>query len=79
MYKFFRVLNVCQMHYGALFTGKRGFQTNEKLCFVILDPIAIFCETWVERKEKLISLVKYNVSFNILDDEEVNDINDMRT
>lgn len=81
MYKFFQVLNVCQMHYGALFTGKRGFQTNEKLCLVILmyDPIAIFRETWVERKDKLISLVKYNVSFNILDYEEVNGENIMNS
>lgn len=81
MYEFFRVLNVCQMHYGALFTVKRGFQTNEKLSLVILmyDPIAIFCETWVERKDKLISLVKYNVSFNILDYEEVNDENIMNS
>lgn len=75
MYKFFVFLTFAKCITVHYFTGKRGFKTNEKLCLVILmyDPIAIFCETWVERKDKLISLVKYNVSFNILDYEEVND------
>lgn len=62
------------MHYSALFKGDRGFKFNKELCYInIVWPhtVPIFGGTWVKRKEELISLVKYNVSFNILDYQNV--------